>query len=566
MQIFLFLSVPWYSLQPLPVQCVISFLSLKLTVVFSVMASVMTNKATSLLIFINIFQGIQSVFIEHKTEENATVGQNISLPCIMLHEHPKIIQLQWHKEGEQGEQKLVVFNPAYSPSTPSSVGTKLELVYNTNTTKLRGSILHLQEVTEKDSGVYVCDIASFPDGSIKSSTKVQVTVPKFSMNVTPTDRTVIEGDTVSISCVSDPPPEKYTLLSSLSQSIMESQDGKFIIQNITRHNSDLICQPRWNSSNQHLQSLSATVHLNVDFLDNIECNSESQIQVETGTSLMITCNTKSSKSLSFVWMKDNMTVSSSASINLRLVSPDQSGIYSLIVQTGNTRLHRQKDFTVTVINRIHTEHLSSTMTMETTTKISITTMTTPKLNITMPTSQPHHTSSTTDTPETSTEEVMYIKTSAPSTGNVTVVHVNSTTPHTDVKSSATTFTHSSSEGRTLSEICCSSSPGSTSTEISHVHPDTSTITSTSASISKATVGISNVSTTKITRKDVSTTKSHVVFAIIPVVLVLVLIGILYRQYLIQKRLDKPPPFKPPPPPVKYTSARNHDIPTTDILV
>ncbi|MCI4388236.1 hypothetical protein PGIGA_G00083420 [Pangasianodon gigas] len=521
----------------------------------------MTNKATSLLIFINILQGIQSVDIEYKTEVNATVGQNISLPCIMLHEHPTIIQLQWHKEGEQGEQKLVVFNPAYSPFTSSSVGTKLELVYNT--TKLRGSILHLQEVIEKDSGDYVCDIASFPDGSIKRSTKVQVTVPKVSMKVTPPDRTVIEGDTVSISCVSDPPPDKYTLLSSLSQSIMESQDGKFTIQNITRHISDLICQPRWNSSNQHF---SATVHLTVDFLDNIECNSESQIQLETGTGLMITCDAKSSKSLRFVWKKDNMTVSSSASITLWSVSPDQSGIYSLIVQTGNTRLHRQKDFTITVINRIHTEHLSSTMTMETTTKISSTTMTTPKLNVTMPTSQPHHTSSTTDTTETSTEEVMYIKTSAPSTGNVTVVHVNSTTPHTDVKSSATTFTHSSSEGRTLSEICCTSSPGATRREINHVHPDTSTITSTSASISKATVGISNVSTTKITTKDVSTTKSHVVFAIIPVVLVLVLIGILYRQYLIQKRLDLPPSFKPPPPPVKYTSARNHDIPTTDILV
>ncbi|MCJ8742477.1 hypothetical protein PDJAM_G00082540 [Pangasius djambal] len=521
----------------------------------------------SIITFTNVqVTGIQSVAIEHKPEVNATVGQNISLPCILLHEHPTIIQLQWHKEGEQGEQKLVVFNPSFSPYTLSSVGTTLELVNNINTAKLRGSILHLQEVTEKDSGVYVCDIASFPDGSIKISTKVQVTVPNVSMKVTPPDRTVIEGDTVSISCVSDPPPDKYTLSSSLSQSVMESQDGKFVIQNVTRHISDLICRPLWTSSNQHLQSLSATVHLTVDFLDNIECNSESQIQVENGTSLMITCDAKSSKSLHFVWMKDNMTVSSSASINLWSVSPDQSGIYRLTVHTGNhTRLHRQKDFTITVINRIHTEHLSSTMTMETTTKISSTIMTTPELKVTMPTSQPHHTSSTADTTETSTEEVMYINTSAPSTGNVTVVHVNSTTPHTDVKSSATTFARSSTEGRTF-EICCTSSPGSTSREINHVRPDTSTITFTSASISMATVGISNVSTTKITRKDVSTTKSHVVFAIIPVVLVLVLIGILYRQYLIQKKLDMPPSFKPPPPPVKYTSARNHDIPITDILV
>lgn len=45
---------------------------------------------------------------------------------------------------------------------------------------------------------------------------------------------------------------------------MESQDGKFTIQNVTRHMSDLICQPFWNSSNQHLKNLTATLHLTVD--------------------------------------------------------------------------------------------------------------------------------------------------------------------------------------------------------------------------------------------------------------------------------------------------------------
>lgn len=56
-QMQLFLSLQWYSLQPLPVQCVISFLFTNLTGVSAVMASVMTNKATSLLIFISILQG-----------------------------------------------------------------------------------------------------------------------------------------------------------------------------------------------------------------------------------------------------------------------------------------------------------------------------------------------------------------------------------------------------------------------------------------------------------------------------------------------------------------------------
>ncbi|XP_060764218.1 T-cell surface protein tactile [Neoarius graeffei] len=523
------------------------------------MASVMTNKAISLLIFISILQGTQqSVFQEHKTEVKATVGQNLSLPCIMEKDHLKIIQLQWLKKGEQGEEKVVLFNPNFSAIYNMNV--TLELVKETSTKDLRGSILHLQEVTEKDGGDYICDIASFPDGSIKSFTKVQVIVPEVSMNVTPPNRTLIEGDTVSITCISDPPLNKYMLLSSLGQTIMESQDGKFTIQHITRNMSDLTCQPVWNLSDQHLQNLKETVHLTVDFLDNIECNYNSQIQVETGTKLMITCKANSSNSLRFVWMKDNVTVSSSASISLWPVTPDQSGIYTLTVHAENHRhLHKQKEFTVTVMNRAHTEHMSSTMSMETTPQISSTTMTTPEPTFTMLTSQSHRTSSTTDA--TSTEEVMYISTSAPSTGNITMVHVNVKTPHMGVKSSATTFTHTSSEGRTLSEICCTSSPGSTSREVNYAHPDTSTILFTSTSIRN----VSRV-TTQSTTKDVNTNKTHMVFVIIPVLLVLLLIGFLYRQYLIQKRLDMPPPFKPPPPPVKYTSARNHNAPVTDILV
>lgn len=67
----------------------------------------------------------------------------------------------------------MVFNPVFS--TLYFADVTLELVNDTNTAELRGSILHLQEATEQDSGDYVCDITSFPDGSIKNFTKVQVT-------------------------------------------------------------------------------------------------------------------------------------------------------------------------------------------------------------------------------------------------------------------------------------------------------------------------------------------------------------------------------------------------------
>ncbi|KAM9456124.1 uncharacterized protein Hap1MRO34_019627 [Clarias gariepinus] len=537
------------------------------------MASVMRRKVISLLIFfINIFQGIQSVSIEHKKEVKATVGQNISLPCIMPEKHPKIIQVQWHMEGKHGQQKLVTFNPTFPTYYYANVTLQLVPETNSTNTDKRGSILHLQNVTEEDSGEYVCDIASFPDGSIKSSTKVQITVPKVSMTVMPTNRPIIEGDTVNITCVSNPPPAKYILSSSLNQLGMESQDGMFIIQNITRHIRDLICQPVWSSSNQPLQSLSENVQLTVEFLDDIRCNSEDQIQVESGTNLTINCEAKSSMSMHFVWKKDSITVSSGASLNLSSVSLDDSGNYTLTVHTGiQNRLHKQKDFTLTVIKRTYIDHLSSTTTMETTPQISSTTLTTsnPMVTtsdpiVTTPTSPPPHTSSATNA--ITTEGGTHISTSAPSTGNTTMVQANVTSPYMDVNSSATTFTVTSSEVRTLSEECCTSIPGSTSREINYTHPDTSTVILTAAFTNRTTVGISSVLTTEIIRNDVNTSKSHVAFVIIPVLLLLLLIGFLYRQYHIQKRLDMPPPFKPPPPPVKYTSARNQDVPVTDILV
>lgn len=98
----------------------------------------------------------------------------------MYSENENIFQLGWGKKDDQEEQTLVLFNPAFSALYYMNI--TLELVNKTNTTKLRGSILHLQEVTEKDSGNYVCNIASFPGGNFKGFTKVQVT-GKFIMSL-----------------------------------------------------------------------------------------------------------------------------------------------------------------------------------------------------------------------------------------------------------------------------------------------------------------------------------------------------------------------------------------------
>lgn len=50
-------------------------------------------------------------------------------------------------------------------------------------------------------------------------------VLKVLIKITPSDRTIIEGDTVSIKCVGDPPPDKYILSFSL---VSQKQKIKYI--------------------------------------------------------------------------------------------------------------------------------------------------------------------------------------------------------------------------------------------------------------------------------------------------------------------------------------------------
>ncbi|KAL7847527.1 hypothetical protein AOLI_G00222450 [Acnodon oligacanthus] len=509
------------------------------------MASVVTEIATSFVIFVCVVQGARSLQIQHEESLNATVGQNISLPCIVSAEETITInQLEWHREGERGDEKLVVFNPQFQPYYSANV--TLQLVRQTNTS-LQGSILHLLGVTEKDKGNYICEITSFPHGSSKKATKVQVTVPWISAQVESPVGSLVEGDEVKITCASHPPADRYRVLSSQSTFSLESQSGHFTIQNVTRHCSDLICRPLWTSSNQHLQSLRASVHLTVDFLDGIECNSSSQIQIETGTNLTITCEARSSNPLRYIWNKGNATVSHQATLSLWLVNPGYSGTYSLIVHAANlSRLQRRRDFVVTVVNRTYADHQSTTFTMETTPQITEgTTLTTAEPGFSTMTSQP-----------------VYIDTTAPSAGNITTSHATFTAARAS-ESSTTSSLHPPAEGSTLSAGCCqndTSSPGATRERSTAVQPDAS------ATVFEFTLTEENFLTTVKSVQDQSGNKTHVVYVLIPVLLLLVLIGFLYRRYLVQKRMDMPPPFKPPPPPVKYTSVRSQNSPVTDILV
>ncbi|KAG9263663.1 T-cell surface protein tactile [Astyanax mexicanus] len=553
------------------------------------MASVVTEIAAALLIFTCVVQGARSLQIEHVETLSAVVGQNVSLPCIVAEKHEvNINQIEWDVKIKDNRERLVVFSPQYRPHYFEPV--YLELVNRTNSTILRGSILHLYNVTKKDSGTYFCYITTFPYGSYQNSTVVQVTDPWISAEVVSPGESLIEGDEVNITCVSSPPADRYMLSSLQNGLLLESKSGHFTIQSVTRHSGDLICQP----SNQ--QSLQANLRMTVDYIDSIKCNSSTQLEVETGTNLTITCETTSSRPLSYTWRKGNKTVSQNTTVSLWSVTPEQAGTYSVIIYARNhSRLQRQRDFVVTVLNRTDADQLSSTIETETTWQITnATTLTTAGPGTITTVTQPSHTTST-------TENSLYYNTTAPSAGDISTLQANITSaqakitrapanftrPHANFTRAPANFTrahanftrarsnntvksnatwsislNTSAEGSTLSEGCCQWHNTTSSLRSTRVHQFTSAQPITSTNSFTAT-------STMITKKTVEVEKSGsmvVVFVLIPILLLLVLIGFLYRRYRIQKRMDMPPPFKPPPPPVKYTSVRSQDIPVTDILV
>ncbi|XP_073686356.1 uncharacterized protein [Garra rufa] len=503
----------------------------------------MTGPTYKLLMFLCIIRGTYGVLIQYNTDVTAVEGQNISLQCIVGEENDiTIIQLEWTKQqkgNEKNDQKVVVFHPLM-PIKYFQSGSLLETVISSKNGKLRGSTLTLYGVSVKDSANYICEITSYPNGSIKRTTKLQVTEPPASVKMPHPYGFIKEGDDMKITCAASPPPLRYKLERSKDRIFwLESSNGEFILPNVTRNNSDVyICSPEWDSLVRNQQGLNATMELIVNFLDGIECNTSSPLNISVGEDVAISCIAKASQHLQYTWMRGDTTLSLSDTLSLTSVTSDQSGIYKLTAVSLDNQLQTDMKFSIRVLSKQSegmttsspvrtTEHLSSfptngTSSWSTDTTVSTTESghfiaSTVKPNATMTTLQHRHTSHPTPLNDSS---------SAPPVGNASTLHT-STAKSTEILSTVT--------------------------------PDQATRRR-------------EIATAVITQKNIMTvttpkaSKSSAYIAVPIVLLLLVLIVLLYRRYQNQKKMDMPPPFKPPPPPVKYTSVRNHDVPMTDILV
>ncbi|XP_058646401.1 carcinoembryonic antigen-related cell adhesion molecule 2-like isoform X2 [Onychostoma macrolepis] len=296
------------------------------------------------------------MLIHYNAFATAVEGQNISLQCIVGEEHYiKIIQLEWikqQKDNERNDKKIVVFHPGLAIHYFQS-GPLLETVTSSKTGELQGSILTLHKVTENDSANYICEITSYPNGLIKRTTKLQVTEPPTSVKMPYPYGFIKEGDEVKITCSASPPPLRYKLGRSKDKIFfLESSNGEFILLNVTRNDSDLyICLPEWDSLVRNQQGLNATVELTVNFLDGIECNTSSPLNVSAGEDVALSCVATASQYLQYKWMRGDTTLSLSDSLSLTSVTSDQSGTYKLTAVFLDNQLQTDMEFTIHVLSK-----------------------------------------------------------------------------------------------------------------------------------------------------------------------------------------------------------------------
>ncbi|XP_019219105.1 nectin-3-like protein [Oreochromis niloticus] len=120
----------------------------------------------TLLLLASIRQGIQGAELFRYEKMEAVVGQNVSLPCIVKGPTDnKIVSIEWSKENT----KLCVYSQLYGIHL---FWKNITIQIENNSADALGSHLKLSDVKKSDEGIYVCDMATFPDGSKKVETQL----------------------------------------------------------------------------------------------------------------------------------------------------------------------------------------------------------------------------------------------------------------------------------------------------------------------------------------------------------------------------------------------------------
>ncbi|XP_036380992.1 T-cell surface protein tactile-like isoform X2 [Megalops cyprinoides] len=380
------------------------------------------------------------------------------------------------------------------------------------------------------------------------------------------NRHLREGDEVTILCNSTPPADRYSLWSSKKKmAIITSTDGRFVLHNVTRDDSDMyICKPESLRTGLSFHSHNVTVQVTVNYLDEIKCDANSNIGVAAGHNVSISCASNASQSSNYTWKKGNETVSASKVLYLPSVSSEQAGMYTLtVIVNNNVGLRRQATFNITVWS-----DLMPSTTAPTSTTANVRSMVTTFWRTNITTAMGKDTPGSTSPPPHFTSTAAGLWPGELQNASTTIVSTLSAADGgwgSEVNSTATTYSSRSLNG-TLPPF--EGNGTGVQEEGNALNPGSPTAVQNDSILTLATGYPANISTpTEIPRSDQgnSSSKRYVVFILLPVVALLLVILYLYRRHVIQRRLDLPPPFKPPPPPVKYSSVRTQEVPMTDIL-
>lgn len=96
------------------------------------------------------------------------MGQNVTLPCTVKGSPDlKIVSIEWRKNKNE-DTKLVLYSEKFGINRFwPNVTMQIE-------NESMGSHLHLFRVAKWDSGFYICDITSFPLGTIRRETELEI--------------------------------------------------------------------------------------------------------------------------------------------------------------------------------------------------------------------------------------------------------------------------------------------------------------------------------------------------------------------------------------------------------
>ncbi|KAL4608504.1 carcinoembryonic antigen-related cell adhesion molecule 2-like [Arapaima gigas] len=484
------------------------------------MAAAVTVMAFGLLIFSVATPGFGELQANAVPQMKAAVGDDVSLLCSVNATSNVVTQIEWKKLEEEAETKLLVYSTSLKKTHNhrANVSLWVEQVED----QPIGFHLQLPSVTRWDGGHYVCELSTFPDGSMKMGTLLLVTdhpvpvsppVLQLSASVIGEGQGVREGDQVKILCTSDPPADNYTLwpVKSITSRRLR-QDGLFEFPNVSRGDGGLyVCQPEWSSSPPPFRDRNASVVLTVHYLDALDCNTNGSVEVTSGQNVTISCGAEASGPLRFTWDKDNVTVSNSSFLLLPDVTCEDAGMYTVSV-TVDHQLGLQRQAVVNVTVRTTVAPTSPDLADLT----SSVTATSEPVRISISSALPA------DVTWTATQRERLSAANTVSPDNASAGRSDDVTSSWDRSS-----TSSAVDGFAFSSAPSIVVPG----------PHDIAVTSPGAPA------------------DPERNHGRVLWIIFPVLALAVLVTVLLVRYRIQRRMDLPPPFKPPPPPVKYTSVR-----------